>query len=1191
MTQQSTTAADLPVDAAVELDSVCDAFESAWRSRCRPAIEPAVAALTGDVRAAAVRELIELDVYYRLQAGEHPAPADYADRFPDLDPAWLKAVTRSDLPTLSTLTAGYAMNGSTGGWTRPPLLRDDPSDHTPIVRPFSADMPKADPARLQLFGEIARGGMGVILKGRDPALGRDLAIKVLKAEYAGRAMAEERFVEEAQVGGQLQHPGIVPVYELSRFADGRPFFTMKLVKGRTFAALLAGRKTPADDRGRFLQHFLKVCDTIAYAHSRGVVHRDLKPANVMVGSFGEVQVMDWGLAKVLPRGGVADERLAGPASNFPDDSENEPTVIETVRVGSGGSDTQAGSVLGTPAYMPPEQAGGEIDKLDERADVFGLGAMLCVILTGQPPYLADTAEATRLMAIRGELGEAFARLDAAVGDRDLVELCKRCLSAKQEGRPRHAGEVADAMKAYLETVEDRAHRAEVERAQAEATAAGDRKRHRIQRALAASLLGLVLLGGGTAWWVQSQRAARAAEVAKERNETEVIIKDAIDNANRALDEGRWIDAAASIQRGEDRLGAGNSFPGFRTALNQARADRDMAMALERAHGAGFDVSDDQRRSSSENANVTAVRAAFEAYGFPAWDMEADAIKERLRVSRIGRLLTEELVDLSRKERKSGEYIFPRLYGTMDLLDDDPYRRKLSDACKRQDTAAVLAMAEDPALRDQPAMTVTRVVQYLKEKDQPGTAAALRNIRLILLAHPNDVILHEAMSQLLFVKGRPEDRAEAIGYSKVVVALRPQSARAAVNLGARFGIAGVSDAAEAMYREAIRLDPRFALPRINLGSRLLARRDLPEAEAEFREVVRFDPQNAPAHYYLGIVLHDKRDLPGAEAEFREAFRLDPHFARAHNDLGIVLHDKRDLPGAEAEFREAFRLDPHFDGAHYNLGNLLLEKRDLPGAEAEYREAIRLDPNILQAHVNLGILLAKKGDSAGAEAEYREAIRLDQNFFAAHVNLGSLLQTKGNLVGAEAEYRDAIRIDPNSAAPHINLGLLLRQKRDLPGAEAEFREAIRLDQNFFAAHVNLGFLLQTKGNLVGAQAEYREGIRLFPKSGFHHNELAWLLATGPEWLRDGKQAVQLATRACELTGWKNVVFIDTLAAAYAEVGEFEKAIETEKKALALPNTEKQYGTKYRNRIALYEQKKPYRDPYLARRELAPQPRAGK
>ena len=266
-------------------------------------------------------------------------------------------------------------------------LRDLPDESEPLVKPRSAEMPAQNGAslgRYQLQGEIARGGMGAILKGRDVDLGRDLAIKVLLESHQGNPEVVSRFIEEAQIGGQLQHPGIVPVYELGTFPepDRRPYFAMKLVKGRTLAALLHERTDPAHDLPRFLSIFEQVCQTMAYAHARGVIHRDLKPSNVMVGSFGEVQVMDWGLAKVLPRGGIADEAGAQPV---------QETVIMTVRSGSAGSgsESQAGSVLGTPAYMAPEQARGEVERIDERADVFGLGAILCEILTGRPPLRRD----------------------------------------------------------------------------------------------------------------------------------------------------------------------------------------------------------------------------------------------------------------------------------------------------------------------------------------------------------------------------------------------------------------------------------------------------------------------------------------------------------------------------------------------------------------------------------------------------------------------------------------------------------------------------------------------------------------------------------------------------------------------------------------------------------------------------------
>lgn len=337
----------------------------------------------------------------------------------------------------------------------------------PIARPNSPEVPSTEPdSRYRLDGEIARGGMGAIIKGRDTDLGRDLAIKVLLDSHKDKPEVVQRFVEEAQIGGQLQHPGIAPVYELGQFSDKRPFFAMKLVKGETLSKLLKEREHPTEERGKFLGIFEQVCQTMAYAHSRGVIHRDLKPANIMVGAFGEVQVMDWGLAKVLQAGGIEDEKQAH-------SKHNDLSIIQTLRgVGSDspgefatlGSQTQMGSVMGTPAYMPPEQALGEINCLDERADVFGLGAILCEVLTGKPPYVSRDGASLFRMASRGKLVSCFKRLDACEADADLVSLVRHCLEREPADRPRDAGVLADGLARHLDSVQSRLREAEIERA-------------------------------------------------------------------------------------------------------------------------------------------------------------------------------------------------------------------------------------------------------------------------------------------------------------------------------------------------------------------------------------------------------------------------------------------------------------------------------------------------------------------------------------------------------------------------------------------------------------------------------------------------------------------------------------------------------------------------------------------------------
>jgi len=310
------------------------------------------------------------------------------------------------------------------------------------------------PDRYRVDGEVARGGMGVIFRGRDRHLGRDVAFKFLLGKYRADAELRQRFAREARITSRLQHPGVIPVYELGQFSDSCPFFTMPLVKGQSLDLLLDGRSEPSRDVPHFLKIFEQVCQTVAYAHSVGIIHRDLKPANVMVSPFGVVQVMDWGLAKEFRKesGEPGEESVPTvPGDSARHDVEPEPSVSESA------SGTCAGRVLGTPAFMSPEQARGD-GELDERADVYGLGALLCVILIGRPPFVGYDAEEVRARAASGDLAEVFALLDASSAERELVEIAKRCLAAVPADRFRDAGQVAAAITAYLESDLRRAER-------------------------------------------------------------------------------------------------------------------------------------------------------------------------------------------------------------------------------------------------------------------------------------------------------------------------------------------------------------------------------------------------------------------------------------------------------------------------------------------------------------------------------------------------------------------------------------------------------------------------------------------------------------------------------------------------------------------------------------------------------------
>jgi eukaryotic-like serine/threonine-protein kinase len=229
----------------------------------------------------------------------------------------------------------------------------------------NAELPDLSGTRYRLLRQVARGGMGVVYAAEDQDLQRRVALKVLEVPDAEGELAN-RLLREARVLARLEHPGIVPVHDVGTLADGRVFYTMKFVEGQQLDKYI-GSVTSILDR---LRIFLRMCDAVAFAHARGVLHRDLKPANVMIGSFGEVLVMDWGLAKIL----AAPNDHAPQTQHLPGpDRVNAAADISVL--------TDHGRVMGTPGYMSPEQARGEIEVLDARSDIFSLGALLRFLLS------------------------------------------------------------------------------------------------------------------------------------------------------------------------------------------------------------------------------------------------------------------------------------------------------------------------------------------------------------------------------------------------------------------------------------------------------------------------------------------------------------------------------------------------------------------------------------------------------------------------------------------------------------------------------------------------------------------------------------------------------------------------------------------------------------------------------------------
>jgi serine/threonine-protein kinase len=372
--------------------------------------------------------------------------------------------------------------------------------------------------RYQRLAEIGRGGMGVVVRVRDERLRRDLAMKVLGAARGTttapgtHTQSLGRFLDEALITGQLGHPGIVPVHDLGLDDDGRVFFTMALIEGRNFAAIIDTvhrRDDPQWTLARALGVLVRVCEAIAFAHSRGVIHRDLKPANIMVGAFGETYVLDWGLARV--RGAAHAPELSGPQGQIP----GAPAVDSPNR-------TMAGDVLGTPAYMAPEQARGDVSELGECTDVYALGAVLYHLLTGIMPYGARTGSAPSsrevLERVRERAPAPLTSVQTGVAP-ELIAICNKAMQRDSRARYGSAAMLGGDLRAFLELRVVQAYRT--------GAVAELRQWVRRNRALAATALAAVLaLVAGLAFSLQQMRRAQTQSVAAAANYG--LARDAVD---------------------------------------------------------------------------------------------------------------------------------------------------------------------------------------------------------------------------------------------------------------------------------------------------------------------------------------------------------------------------------------------------------------------------------------------------------------------------------------------------------------------------------------------------------------------------------------------------------------------------------------------------------------------------------------
>jgi tetratricopeptide (TPR) repeat protein len=891
--------------------------------------------------------------------------------------------------------------------------------------------PAAGPAvpGFDVRGELARGGMGVVLAATDRALGRAVAIKTLRPDVTDPT-ALRRFTDEARITAGLAHPGIPPIHQVGTLADGRPFLAMKLIQGKTLAALLAdaGRADAAD----LLPVFEYVCQAVGFAHSRGIIHRDLKPLNIMVGAFGEVQVMDWGLAKES-RGADAGAETDAGGGTEPSDSYFE---------------TQFGRAMGTPQYMPPEQARGEWDVVTERSDVFALGGILAAILTGKPPHEGATARAVLRSARAGDLAACFARLDACGADPELIALAKRCLSPEPADRPADAAEVARLVAAHRAGVQARLAAAETaraaaaaraeeahHRAEAEAAKAREqRRRRRTQLGLVCALALLVLGGGAFAWHADRAaeqkrfEAARAADEARARGGRNAEALDRLlAECEAALRDDDSPAAEAVLREAERRIAEDGAEP-LRPRLARCRADFDLLTELDRLDEGRWTEADGRTPPRAQNAAAWA--AFFRRHGIIPGETDRAAA-----VRFVNESLVRERLLAALDEWFAAAPASP-LLELVQAADPDPFRDAVRLAITADLRLFVRLIALQPALAGQPPRT-----------------------HILLAGH--------------------------------------------------------------------RLLPIPVCDRILTAAHRRAPRHLPVLMALSTLHRADNPQTAQRR----------------AGWCRTALALRPTNTTLWNNLGWALRDADEPGDAIAAFREALRLDPRQYHTHHGLGLALMDADNYPEGLIAAERAIELRPDFANPYNARGVALRRTGRLEEAVASYTRSIELDPEFDKPRINLARALAQLGRFDEAVAAYRGWLALEPRDADDLLDIGTDLERW----------------------------------GDYDGARAAYRLAVRRAPGRADGYNATAWLLATCPDArFRDGRGAVAAGLEACRLGGWRDANHIDTLAAAYAEAGDFDRAVEAERRALSFPNFAQSAGAGARARLEMYARKQPFHKP---------------
>jgi len=966
---------------------------------------------------------------------------------------------------------------------------------------------RGPPARLgdyRILRTLGRGGMGVVYEAEQLSMQRRVALKVLAPAFTTTPQSVKRFQREAKAAGRLQHTNIVPVYALGR-EGGHWYYAMELVEGRSLREVIddckaeaggAAGSTAAKERfGGLAEMFAGVAEGLALAHGEGIIHRDVKPSNLLVAADGVLKIVDFGLARLTD---------------------------------GGASLTATGDILGTPAYMSPEQAAARMP-LDERTDVYSLGATLYECLTLSPPARGKTLAEICSNIVHSEPPPPR-YLDRRI-PRDLETIVCRAMEKEPGSRYATAGELARDLRRFIEGAPIRARRIGL------AGRAWRRvKRHKVRSALVAAIV-LLAAVAGTFAWRSDQAAARWRAVEYERL-LAVGQEAAAGSLVRTFEAGRapmrlesgayarsvltqaidlvpdrpeayWLRALVPGREIDERLGdigaaLARGFPArafhltrahlLAAAGQQAKAEKDRDRATAMPEGTPVEAYFEAELAFAAGERGRAARLLDRAIagspqGSPGMRL---ALLRRARLRRRDEDFSGALEDVYalRSLGEGGVVLDVRIASLWKRLGNNEAAQEQWRAILERTAAMPEAFAD--------LCEACRITTELEWRDE-----ALRKAPASLESAA--LLCERAVS--LRTAGSLDAAVQACERALALDADRPFT-----NYIYAFVLQDLDrrEQALAAFDRAIELDPRSVGARVSKGIALARWGKAARALAQFDRALELDPTAAVAHANRGATLsnwlgrHEE-----ALVALDQALALQPRDAHARFNRAVVLENLNRFEEAEAGYRRVLKDRPAFAEALYGLGDLLRKLKRYAEAREALDRSVTASPNLAPAWFNLGMVLSAQREWKQARQAYERCVALDPKRAMAHINLGDVLQRLGRHEEARAALLLALKLGPDALA-YSNLGVVHAKMGKPREALKAFDAALAIDPSHQKALLNRARTLDLMGKRLGARRAYAKAVELHPQSAHAHHERAAFLQRA----RRFEAAVEAYGRATDL-----------------------------------------------------------------------------